>query len=77
MRAVTDEVSGISYIHKEDILSNIGLDKDRESAWEDFYKVLELCGNNLRKEFDFPEDELMDGVSTDDYVTIQSKYKPN
>ena len=29
MRAVTDEVSGISYIHKEDILSNIGLDKDR------------------------------------------------
>ena len=80
MRAVTDEESGISYIHKEDVLSNIGLDKDKASAWKDFYDILKLCSESLKKEFlNVPEDklkELKDGVSTSDYISIQSKYKP-
>lgn len=77
MRAATDEETGISYIHKEDILTYIELDKNKASAWKDFYDIYDKCWEEEIKEFNLPEDTLAAGVSTSEYIRIKSKYKPN
>ena len=73
LKLVYDEDEDLAFIHKENVVGLLGLDKDKASSWKYIYKLFDEAANEWYESTG--DYRYTIGYSTDEYLAKRDKYE--